>query len=43
MDYSFEGEGHYIRYQPSDKPGCYDFTTQTVTNGGEMQADEYCR
>lgn len=43
MDYSYEGEDHYIRYTPSDKPGCYDFTTRTVTNGGEVQTGEYCR
>jgi hypothetical protein len=43
MDYEFEGEDYYIRYAPSDKPGCYDFTTRTVTSGGEEQAGEYCR
>ena len=43
MDYSYEGEDHYIRYAPSDEPGCYDFTTRTVTNGGEVRTGEYCR
>ncbi|SHF44488.1 YHYH protein [Litoreibacter ascidiaceicola] len=43
MDYSYEGEDQYIRYAPSEKPGCYDFTTRTITNGGEVQAGEYCR
>ena len=43
MDYSYEGETYYIRYTPSDKPGCYDFTTQTVTNRGKIQTGEYCR
>lgn len=43
MDYSFEGEDHYIRYVPSETPGCYDFTTRTVTNDGEVQSGEYCR
>ena len=43
MDYSYEGEDRYIRYAPSGMPGCYDFTTRTVTNGGEVQAGEYCR
>ena len=38
MDYEFEGEDHYIRYTPTDTPGCYDFTTRTVTNGGEVQS-----
>lgn len=43
MDYSYEGEDYYIRYTPSSNPNCYDFTTQTVTNGGEVQIGEYCR
>ena len=43
MDYSFKGEDYYIRYTPSDKPGCYDFVTRTVTNGGKVHTGEYCR
>ncbi len=43
MDYSYEGEDHYIRYTPSDTPGCYDFRTRTVTNAGEVLTGEYCR
>lgn len=43
MDYRFKGEDHYIRYTPSTNPGCYDFITRTVTNGGEIQKGEYCR
>jgi hypothetical protein len=43
MDYSYEGEDHYIRYAPSDTPGCNDFTTRTITNGGEAHTGEYCR
>ncbi len=43
MDYSYEGEDYYIRYAPSETPGCYDFTTRTVTNGGEVVRGEYCR
>lgn len=43
MDYSYQGEDHYIRYIPSGTPGCYDFTTRTVTNGGEVLTGEYCR
>lgn len=43
MDYSFKGEDYYIRYAPSDKPGCYDFVTRTVTNGGKISTGEYCR
>lgn len=43
MEYSYEGEDYYIRYAPSANAGCYDFTTQTVTNAGEVQIGEYCR
>lgn len=43
MDYSFEGDDYYIRYTPSDHPGCYDFTTRTVTNDGVVKTGEYCR
>ena len=43
MDYSYQREDYYIRYAPSDRPGCYDFTTRTVTSGGKVQTGEYCR
>jgi hypothetical protein len=43
MDYRFKGKDYYIRYTPSDKPGCYDFVTRTVTNGGKVNTGEYCR
>ncbi|WP_305972340.1 MULTISPECIES: YHYH protein [unclassified Mameliella] len=43
MDYTYEGEDHYIRYTPSGTAGCYDFTTQTVTNGGKVVTGEFCR
>lgn len=43
MDYSYEGEDYYIRYAPSETPGCYNFVTRTVTNGGEVHTGEYCR
>lgn len=43
MDYTYKGEEYYIRYAPSDKDGCYDFTTKTVTNNGEVQSSELCR
>jgi hypothetical protein len=43
MDYSYQGQEYYIRYTPSDKIGCFDFVTQTVTNSGEMHSGEYCR
>jgi hypothetical protein len=43
MDYQFEGEDYYIRYAPAETDGCYDFETQTVTNGGELNSGEFCR
>jgi len=43
MDYTYQGEDYYIRYAPSDTKGCFDFTTKTVTNGGEVKTAEYCR
>ncbi|MDP5191515.1 YHYH protein [Rheinheimera baltica] len=43
MDYSYKGEDYYIRYIPSTKSGCYDFTTRTVTNDGKVHTGEYCR
>lgn len=43
MDYIYEGEAYYIRYTPADQPGCYEFTTQTVTNNGALMAGEFCR
>lgn len=43
MDYTYQGEDYYIRYSPSDTPGCYDFVTRTVTNNGVVQTAELCR
>jgi hypothetical protein len=43
MDYTYLGDDYYIRYVPSDTPGCYVYTTQTVTNGGETHTGTYCR
>jgi len=43
MDYSYQGQDYYIRYAPSDTENCYDFTTSTVTNGGEVREGEFCR
>lgn len=43
MDYAFEGADHFVRYTPSNTPGCYEFTTWTVTNRGQVQSGEYCR
>ncbi|MEL6609414.1 MAG: YHYH protein [Pseudomonadota bacterium] len=43
MDYSYQGEDYYIRYAPSDRDGCYDVTTRTVTNGGQIMSGEFCR
>ncbi|MEJ6397123.1 YHYH protein [Yoonia sp. 208BN28-4] len=43
MDYTYEGEAYYIRYAPSGTPNCYNYTTSTVTNGGEVFEGELCR
>ncbi len=43
MDYRYKGDDYYIRYAPSTKSGCYDFSTRMVTNGGNKQTGEYCR
>ncbi|MCF2904026.1 YHYH protein [Octadecabacter sp. CECT 8868] len=43
MDYTYEGEAYYMRYSPSETAGCYNFETRTVTNGGALVSEEYCR
>ncbi|PLW75766.1 YHYH protein [Cohaesibacter celericrescens] len=43
MTYSYEGEDYYIRYTPTEKTGCFQFETKTVTNNGNIQRGEYCR
>ena len=43
MDYAYEGQDYFIRYAPSDRQGCYDYATRTVTNGGALVEGEYCR
>lgn len=43
MDYTYEGEAYYIRYTPTESPGCYQFETSTVTNGGDVTSMEVCR
>jgi len=43
MDYSYEGKAYYIKYKPSDTPGCYQFETRTVTDNGIVKKGEYCR
>ena len=43
MDYTYMGEDYYIGYIPSTKPGCYNFSTRTVTNDGKIHTGEYCR
>ncbi|WP_415404453.1 YHYH protein [Tateyamaria sp. SN3-11] len=43
MDYTYQGEAYYMRYRPTETPGCYAFETRTVTNGGEVRTGEYCR
>lgn len=43
MDYTYQGAPYFIRYEPADTDGCYLFTTQTVTNNGEIVTGEFCR
>ena len=43
MDHSYQGEDYYIRYTPADTANCYDFSTRTVTNGGDVVEGEFCR
>jgi hypothetical protein len=43
MDYTYEGDPYFIRYAPAETEGCYAFTTQTVTNSGELMSGEFCR
>ncbi|MFK7762156.1 MAG: YHYH protein [Roseobacter sp.] len=43
MDYRYQGADYFIRYAPSETADCYDYTTRTVTNGGEIMAEEFCR
>lgn len=43
MDYTYQDAPYFIRYAPADTDGCYTFTTQTVTNGGDLMIGEFCR
>jgi hypothetical protein len=43
MDYSYQGEDYYIRYGPTAAENCYDYTTKTVTNDGDVMEGEFCR
>lgn len=43
MDYSYDGKDYFIRYAPTETAGCYAYETRTVTNGGALQTDEFCR
>lgn len=43
MDYTYQGAAYYMRYSPTDTPGCYAFETKTVTNNGVVSTGEYCR
>ncbi len=43
MDYTYQGQDYYIRYAPSDQANCYDYTTETVTNAGQVMQGEFCR
>lgn len=43
MDYTYQGEPYFMRYTPTETPGCYAFETRTVTNNGKIESGEYCR
>lgn len=43
MDYTYEGEAYYMRYEPTDQANCYAFETRTVTDDGVVKTGEYCR
>lgn len=43
MQYDYKGELYYIEYSNSTREGCYQFTTRTVTNNGEIVSGNYCR
>lgn len=43
MSYTHQGASYYIKYKPSAQDQCYDFEQKTVTNGGVVQADTFCR
>ena len=43
MHYRYQGQDYYISYAPSGQSNCYDFTTSTVTNDGQVIQGEMCR
>lgn len=43
MDYRHQGQDYYIRYAPTGTEDCYDYTTSTVTDGGEVLEGEFCQ
>ena len=43
LTYSYKGDDYYINYTPSETPDCYNFETRTITNNGEVYANELCR
>lgn len=43
MDYRYQGQDYYIRYTPSGKEHCYNYTTSTDTNNGDLVEGEFCR
>lgn len=41
MTYQYRGHAYHITYTATDRPGCYQFDTETVTSG--VVRMEYCR
>lgn len=42
MTYNYQGEEYYIKTAATENESCFDVEWKTVTNNGEVVADEYC-
>jgi len=43
MSYTYQGSDYHITYKPAVKDQCWDFEQKTVTNGGIVETDTFCR
>lgn len=43
MEYTYQGQAYYMRYEPSSKSNCYLFETRTIASNGTVETGEYCR
>jgi len=43
MAYTYQGSDYHITYKPAAQDLCYDFEQKTVTNGGIVQVNTFCR